>query len=79
MAISVKQILKAIDCKCLDLYKNAGDGYWIFQYDDVENDIFATRSIMTTYLKGTSKEEWIREGKDFVEAVIEVQGQPDAF
>lgn len=68
MAISSRQILKEINCKLLDLQK--GYGYWYFVYDDVENNIFKTRSVPSMYLNQMPLSIWVEEGKDFVKEVF---------
>lgn len=75
MNITTKQILKQIANKNLELVR--GSGYWYFVYDDYKLDIhtltysgrYQTRSVMCQNLKYMTLEQWVEEGKDFVEEV----------
>lgn len=62
---TVKQILKQVDCKHLSLV--SGKGYWYFIYDN--GIAYKTYSIYTMRLNDLKKEEWIAEGKEFVDAM----------
>jgi len=64
-ATSVKQILKAIGNKNLNLYR--GDGYWYFTYDD--GRLYETYSVMTMYLSRGTLEDWVDEGRQFCRRV----------
>lgn len=66
---TTKKILKEIGCDKLDLWKaGEGDrGYWVFQYDDPALKIYDTSSIMTPRLSDMTLEQWVTEGKGFVE------------
>jgi hypothetical protein len=62
-ARSVAQVLNAIKCKNLQLYK--GEGYWYFEYDDGDK-VFDTHSVMTMYLSSMTVQQWVEEGTAFV-------------
>lgn len=63
--ITTRKILKAIGCPILNLYK--GEGYWYFVYDDLDRNVFETQSVYTVRLSNLPLEEWVREGKEFVQ------------
>jgi hypothetical protein len=59
-----RAVMRALNCKFLDLVK--GDGYWYFVYDDEENKVFETHSVMTMRLNDMPVEEWVNEGRAFI-------------
>lgn len=63
--ITTRKILKAIGCPILNLYK--GEGYWYFVYDDLDRNVFETQSVYTVRLSNLPLEEWVREGREFVQ------------
>lgn len=62
-----KQILKAVGSNNLELVK--GEGYWYFVYDDIENNIYETKSIYCMFLNQSSFDYWVSDGKDFVQEI----------
>jgi hypothetical protein len=63
--ITIKTILKRIDSPCLTLQK--GDGYYYFVYDS--GDLWDTHSVYTNALNHMSLEQWVEDGKDFINRV----------
>lgn len=63
VAKSAKQIIKAIGCEHLNLYR--GKGYWYFVYTS-ESNPYEDKSIYTMYLGDMSLEEWVEEGAALV-------------
>lgn len=66
-ARSVKEILKAVDCPVLDLWK--ADGYWVLQYDNPALGIYETKSEMVNYLNSMTLEQWVDSAKAFIHKV----------
>ena len=62
--ITTRQILKAIDCPILNLYK--GEGYYYFVYDDLARGVYDSRSVYAYRLNHLSFDRWVEEGRDFV-------------
>lgn len=62
---TTSQILKQIGCKHLKLVN--GKGYWYFIFDN--NVAYETHSVYTMRLNDLKIEEWIGEGKEFVDAM----------
>ena len=67
-ATSTRQVLKKIGCDKLDLFN--GGGYYYFAYDDPENNIFETESVITSYLNQLTLEMWVEIGQDFVKKIL---------
>lgn len=64
-SFTTKQILKAIGCPALQLYK--GEGYWYFCYDTLESGgVYDTRSVMSVNLGHLLFDTWVNEGNGFV-------------
>lgn len=42
-----------------------GEGYFYFQYDLPEQNVFETKSVYVASLNQLTKDEWIREGRQF--------------
>lgn len=42
-----------------------GEGYFYFQYDLPEQNIFETESVYVDKLNHLAKDEWIRQGRQF--------------
>lgn len=59
-------IAKLIDPR-IELVK--GEGYFYFQFDDQEANRFETHSIMTPRITDQSKEQWIRDAREFADKV----------
>lgn len=64
-ATSAKQVIKAIGNEHLELVR--GNGYWYFVYDNAEKHAYDTKSIYTMYLSHTPLEQWVADGREFVE------------
>lgn len=64
IAKSAKQIIKAIGCEHLNLYK--GQGYWYFVYSNPNGNMYKDKSVYTMYLGDMSVEAWVEEGKALV-------------
>lgn len=62
-ARSTAQILKAIDCKHLQLVRVAGHAYWYFMYDNAV--VYETESVYTPRLSDITLEQWVEIGEDF--------------
>ncbi len=69
MAVTIHAILKELDCKCLTLVRVTGHAYHIFVYDDPENNIFETHSVMVPFLNRLDYDQWIAEGKHFLKTI----------
>ena len=69
MTTTVKKILKTIGNDKLDLYRVTGDAYHVFEYFDLENGIYETSSVMVPFLSHMNFDQWVSEGKTFVERV----------
>lgn len=67
VAKSAKQIIKAIGCEHLNLYR--GSGYWYFVYSNESGNVYEDKSIYTMYLGDLSLEQWSEEGKELVATV----------
>lgn len=74
-ASNTKEILKSIGCDKIDLVRVVGEGYWYFCYDDVEANIFETKSVYTPRLNDMTLEQWTDIGKAFVD---EINNKPKA-
>ena len=61
--LTTNQIIKEIGCKHLSLVK--GKGYWYFIFDN--NKAYKTHSVYTMRLSDLKLENWIAEGKEFVD------------
>jgi len=64
MRVTVKAILREIGCPHLDLVQ--GKGYWYFVYDDKAKH-FHTYSIATMRLSAMTLDEWVKEGREWVQ------------
>lgn len=64
IAKSAKQVIKAIGCEHLNLYR--GKGYWYFVYSNPQGNQYQDKSIYTMCLGDLSLEEWIKEGQSLV-------------
>ncbi|WNL50805.1 hypothetical protein RPALISO_218 [Ruegeria phage RpAliso] len=67
-ARTAAQVIKAIGCENLSLYR--GEGYWYFEYDDGDQR-FETRSVMVPYLSHMELSSWIAEGRELVKEMEE--------
>lgn len=74
--ITVKQILNAIGCKHLSLYK--GHGYYYFSYDD-NNQQYETHSVSVCALSHLSLDQWVAEGRELVERMEPAEKQPGDY
>lgn len=61
------QILRAVGCKNLALYKE--DGYFYFAYDDQQKNIFLTHSVYVGRLNSLSIGEWSKEAQTLLDEV----------
>ena len=73
--ITRKQILDKIGEKHLRLYQ--GDGYNYFIYDDEENNIYESESIMVMRLNWMSLEQWIDAGRAFISRVNDIHDKKE--
>jgi hypothetical protein len=64
----VNRKLKKIDDHC-ELVNNR-DGYLYFEYADPRKNIFETKSVYVCYFKDNTDDEWVAEGKEFIEEVL---------
>ena len=69
--LTIKRVLKEIDCPFLHLYYDKHQGYYYFEYDDEKNNVFETESVMTYRLNYLSLTQWTSIGKQFVEDVVD--------
>jgi hypothetical protein len=60
----LKTINKEFLNDSLELVK--GSDYFYFVYDNPERDIYETKSVYVSNLNHMTKEEWIKEGKEFI-------------
>jgi hypothetical protein len=74
--ITTKQILNAIGCKHLNLYK--GSGYYYFSYDDGKQR-YETHSVVVCALSHLSLENWIAEGRELVARMEPAEKQPGDY
>ncbi len=63
--ITIKKILKTIDCPFLTMYR-AREGYHYFEYDDEAAKVYDTISIFVFRLNDMALESWVADGKEFV-------------
>lgn len=65
--IGKRQILAKIGEPKLDIIRvTGGGGYWYWEYDDIDNGIYETRSVMTPRLIDMPVGKWVSEGQAFV-------------
>lgn len=69
MAVTIHAILKELGNEKLELERVHGHGYHIFVYDDPENNIFETHSVMVPFLNRLDYDQWIAEGKHFLKTM----------
>ena len=63
-------ILKRLNSDCLNLYQGKGKDYWYFVYDDTDANIYHTYSVMVKNLKDMTLEQWVDEGKYFINRIV---------
>jgi len=70
-AKSVKEVVKAVGCANLNLYR--GEGYWYFIYDSLDgadaNGRYDSESVYTMRLNDMALDLWVDIGKNFVAKV----------
>lgn len=73
-ARSVKQILREIGNKNLNLYCHRANGgpYWYFVYDDGDK-VFETKTVLVPRLGDLTLNAWIELGEKFVEEIVAKQ------
>lgn len=64
MAITTRQVLRAIGDDNLKLYK--GEGYWYFAYDEPSKNKYDTRSVLCMRLNDMPVDRWVEAGRDFL-------------
>lgn len=64
----VNRNLKKIDAHC-ELINNR-DGYLYFEYVDLANNVYETKSVYVCYFNNNTDAEWIEEGKEFIKEVL---------
>lgn len=69
MTPTVNAILKKLDCGKIELYRVKGHAYHLFVYDDPEQNIFETHSVMVPFLSSLNVDQWIAEGKHFLQSL----------
>jgi hypothetical protein len=69
MAISTRQILKAIGSTKLELVHVARKGYWYFAYTDNRQGrmIYDTHSVYIPRLNDMPLDMWVADGKEFAQ------------
>ena len=65
--ITMVRILNILDVPHLSLYE--GPGYYYFVYDDVDADVYQTRSVMVYRLNHMTLDQWVQEGRSFVNEI----------
>lgn len=64
-AKSAREIVKAIGCPHINLYR--GEGYWYFIFDDLAaTGRYDSESVYCMRLNDMSLERWVESGKSFV-------------
>lgn len=69
MAVTIHAILKELGNPLLDLQRVKGHAYHIFVYDDPENNIFETHSVMVPFLNRMNHDQWVADGKHFLNKI----------
>jgi len=64
-ARSASEVLRAVGCSYLKLYR--GEGYWYFIYDS--GKVYESESVYTMRLNDMPLALWVQIGKNFVEKV----------
>lgn len=65
-AKSAAEILRAIGCRQLALYRCVGEGYWYFIFDDLAGTgTYESKSVYVPRLNDMSVERWVEIGLAF--------------
>ena len=64
MAITTRQVLRAIGDDRLSLYK--GEGYWYFAFEEASTGKYDTSSVYTFRLNDMPVERWVEAGRGFI-------------
>lgn len=63
--IQIRSINKIFKEDSLPVELVKGEGYFYFQYDLPEQNVFETESVYVCKLSHLTKDEWIRQGRQF--------------
>lgn len=80
-AVSVKQILKAINNPYLNLYRVTGEGYWYFAFDkETPNGlIYETESVFTVRLNDLTVDQWKGYADDLIKRCEGIEEERNAI
>lgn len=76
--LTIKKILAEVGCARLSLHY-VGQGYFYFEYDEPEANVYDTLSIFVPRLSAMSLDSWVSDAQGFVQkmdAVVERISNP---